>query len=227
MQNENGDLKMPTRANFLKGLLAGIAAAPAAANIATHEHVKAPAMPGKWKEKHWRSNGLSFSEYTLPITMPSTFEEARKDRPMHRKIMIPLFDREIVDAPFKTIVDNMIADNSRRAASVRRHGMPVVDEDGNAIDYGSDETKTNHITIVKVEGHPTLMGIGLTEHKLVPVRDYYRDIADRSKRVKKGMSTLVDDGQEQVQAYTEKEERARREGRVGKLTTAESRLRTL
>jgi hypothetical protein len=218
---------MPSRANFLKAMLAGIAAAPAAASVVTHEHVKAPAMPGKWKEKHWRSGGLHFSEYILPITMPSTFEEARKDRPMHRKIMIPMFDREVVDAPFKTLVDSMIATNARRVENIKRHGMPVVDEDGNSIDYGTDEVKTNYVTVVKVEGHPTLMGLGLTEFKLVPVRDYYRDVAERNKRVKAGMSTLVEDDEPQVQAFTEKEEVARREGRVGKTSLGGSKLRTL
>ena len=217
---------MPTRANFLKTLLTGIAAAPVAASVVTHDHVKAPAAPGKWKEKHWKSGGLHFSEFIFPITMPSTFEEVRKDRPMHRMISIPLFDREVVDAPFADIVSRMIESNSRRAANVRRHGMPIVDENGNSIDYGTTEEITNYITVIRVEGHPTLMGIGLTEFKLTPVRDYYRDVAKRNNRVKSEMRNAGSDDDLPLQPLSYKEEVARKEGRVGK-TSVGSGLRTL
>ena len=222
---------MTTRANFLKLLMTGIAAAPVAASMKTHEHLEAPAESGKWKEKQWKSGGLHFSEYVFPITMPSHFEEIRSDRPMHRMITIPIFSREVVNQPVKDIISKMLETNSMRTKNAKRYNMPVVDENGQSIDYGSDEQVTNHITIVKVEGHPELMGIGLTEFKLTPVRDYYRDVAARNKRVKKGMSHLLhqdaDSLPNHAQPLTAKEQVAHSSGRVGKTDIGGDGLRIL
>ena len=166
--------------------MAGIAAAPALATDARHKHVENPAQ---WKEKHWKSGKLSFSEYTLPVTMSPTFEQDGADRQKYRMIWIPLFDRDVVKMSLRDIVASTIESSTRRAEAVKRHGMPIVDEDGNKLDYGSPEKKT-HVTILKVEGHPALLGVSTTEHKLVPIRNFYRDIASRNNRVKRGMGKM-------------------------------------
>lgn len=195
---------MPSRGDFIKSMMAGIAAAPAVASSATHDHVK---EPGKWKEKHWTSGGLHLSEYILPVTMSPTFEEDRKDRPEHRMIWIPLFDRVAQKTSLRDIVAATIEASTRRVDAVKRHGMPIVDEDGNELDYGNP-AKLKYVTILKVEGHPDLCGVSATEHKLLPIRDFYRDVAARNNRIKRGMGKMEADYSKPVE-LTDKEKGAR------------------
>lgn len=182
---------MPTtRANFLKGLLSGIAAAPLAAKTQTY----APKVEGsaKWKEKKWRANGINFREYQIPRTVAPTFEEFREDRPQHRIIWIPMFDREADKRSMRELVEDVIHLTAVTEERVKS-GMPVVDEDGKPIEYGGYEKKCSNITIVKVDGYPHLLGIYASEHPLVPISDFYRDVAARASRIKAGMSKMKAD----------------------------------
>jgi hypothetical protein len=201
---------MPTtRAGFIKTLMAGIAAAPLATKGGTHKHVS---KPGNWQEKHWTSGGLSFSEYTLPITIPPVFEEAN-NRQAHRMLWIPIFDRDVEKKSLRDIVTATIEATGRRADAVKRHGMPIVDEDGKELNYGTpDELK--HITLVKIQGHKALIGVLANANKMVPITDFYRDIASRNNRVKRGMGRMEADYSQEVN-LTDKEKGARNQENEG------------
>jgi hypothetical protein len=213
---------MPSRGDFIKSLMAGIAAAPLAAKSAAHEHVQ---EPGKWREKHWSSGGLKFSEYTLPVTMSPTFEEDREDRPEHRIIWIPLFDRKVENSSLRDVVAATIEATTRRSDAVKRHGMPIVDEDGNELDYGTPKDLP-YVTILKIDGHPDLCGVTTTEYKLRPIRDFYRDVASRNNRIKRGMGQMEADYSKPVE-LTEKEKGARNQENEGGWRRHRSYLRTL
>jgi hypothetical protein len=217
---------MPTtRANFLKGILAGIAAAPVAAQTKTY----APAVEGSahWKEKRWKSNGINFREFTLPRTLGPYFEEDRKDRPQFRKVFVAMFDRRVEDRPLNKLVEQTIEAAARTEERFKRHNMPIVDEDGKEIDYGSTYHKQyGNVTIVKVDGFPHLMGITATEHPLLPVSDFYRDVAARNDRVKHGMSRMKADYSKEV-VLTDREKGARGQDNESGFRRAGSRLKTL
>lgn len=184
---------MITRESFLKRILAGLSLVPVVAQSATFDEVVGS---GIWKEKHWVSDGIKFSEYILPRTMNALFHEDYEGRPLHRKIVIPMFNRDIVDGPFDELVSSLIDSSKRVYDRVKR--MPVSPQSGEweiasnlvgeynpkdeLVEIGSKVEKTwDHVTIVKVDGYPSLMGLCVTDHALVPVRDFYRDIAIRSE----------------------------------------------
>ena len=191
-----------TRGSFIKGLLGGLAAAPVMSKSATYS----PLVEGsaKWEEKRWEANDLKFREYLLPETVGPYFEEARSDRPQFRVIWIPMFDKRLEDRTLEQYVEEVIEASARTEERVRRSGMPVVDEDGKPIEYGGYEKKYGCITIVKVRGYDNLIGIAATEHELVPVRNFYRDVAARGDRIKNGMSKMRADYSQDVK-LTERE----------------------
>jgi len=194
-------MPLTTRANFLKGILAGITAAPLAAKSNTYKEVEGSA---KWKEKHWNSGQLKFSEYILPRTMHAIFQENHKDRPSHRQIVVPMFDRDVVKESFSKMVENAIEASVRTKNRVYS-GMPVVDEKGNPITYDEHGTESDsHITIVKIDGYPTLMGIQVSSRQLIPIRDFYQDVAIRNRMVKKGMGKMEADYSQPVKEVTKK-----------------------
>jgi len=168
------------RRRFLKAILAGLAAAPVAANARVTSYREIEDV----RVKKWTHDGVKFAEWTLPAHVGPYFEEVKDAKEVKdadpvgtwsvyapRRYIVPVFNTKVVKSSMDKLVSKVLetfhADQERIGGNGTKDYPRV---------KGYKKLKATHFLVIKVNGKPDMLGLGAFTRELVPVGDFYGNL---------------------------------------------------